>query len=149
MHKYAVFRGIYIFFSIYLAFLDARTGYLPRLLLWGAIAASCLGQFFLGGKMAGINAILGCALGLLIFSLAFFISGKKLGLADVWYAGLLGSVLGPVWWYPAVFAACLAALLFAVTRRRRSVRFIPFMAGGGILALLIGWDSVPGGVGGW
>ncbi|GHV77497.1 hypothetical protein AGMMS49942_23180 [Spirochaetia bacterium] len=92
--------------------------------------------------MAVINAVLGCALGLAIFFLAFFMSGKKLGLADVWYAGLMGSVLGPVWWFPAIIAACLSALIYyAITRRRQPIAFIPFMAAGSILALggLKGW----------
>ncbi|GHV89398.1 hypothetical protein AGMMS50267_17580 [Spirochaetia bacterium] len=149
MLPHAIFRYIYIFFSIYAALTDAKTGSLPRLWLWAAIAVSCLGQLIFGGTIAALIALLGCALGLLIFSLAFFLSGRRLGLADVWYAGLAGSVLGPLWWYPAILAACLAALLFAALRRRRSVRFIPFMAAGSIAALLAGWRSLPGGMSGW
>ncbi|GHV88910.1 hypothetical protein AGMMS50267_12700 [Spirochaetia bacterium] len=90
MHTYAIFRYIYIFFSIYAALTDAKTGSLPR--LWAAIAVSCLGQLIFGGPTAALTAALGCALGLLVFSLAFFLSGRRLGLADVRYAGLAASI---------------------------------------------------------
>jgi prepilin signal peptidase PulO-like enzyme (type II secretory pathway) len=145
MLNYAVFRSIYIILSIYLAYIDIKAGYVSRLLLWGAIGVSCVGQFLLGGNFALLYAILGSILGVVVFFLAFFVSGKKLGLADVWYAGLMGSALGPVWWFPAVFIACFVALIYyAITRSRQPIPFIPCMAIGSILILLVGWNSLPG-----
>jgi len=72
--------------------------------------------------------IAGTMLGLLVFLATYFISGKKLGLADVWYAALIGLVLGPWWWYAAVFCACIAGIIYMLAFKKRKIPFIPLMA---------------------
>ena len=76
----------------------------------------------------------------MVYTLAFFISGKRLGLADIWYSALTGMVLGPVWWYPATGIACISAVVYIVAAGKRRIPFLPFMALGGIsMGLMQGW----------
>jgi prepilin signal peptidase PulO-like enzyme (type II secretory pathway) len=81
--------------------------------------------------------VIGGVLGIIVFLPAFFISGKRLGLADVWYAALSGIVLGPLRWYPAVLLSCVFGFLFIVISRRRSIPFIPCMAAGSGAILIL------------
>ncbi|GHU10127.1 hypothetical protein FACS1894151_09170 [Spirochaetia bacterium] len=130
----AVIYGIFIVFSLGIAVQDYRTGVLSRSFLW------CAGFFFLGIRLfADKNSILsplcGGLLGLGIFLLAFFVSGRKLGLADVWYAGIIGIVTGPLWWYPVIGISCTAAVFYGIHTKKRRFPFIPFMAAGVLLVL--------------
>jgi prepilin signal peptidase PulO-like enzyme (type II secretory pathway) len=129
-----VVYSIFIVFSLGIAVQDYRTGFLPRPLLW------CAGFFFLGiqllmDKNSLLLPVCGCLLGLGIFLLAFLVSGKKLGLADVWYAGIIGIVTGPLWWYPVIIISCMTAIIYGVCAKKRRFPFIPFMAAGVLIVL--------------
>jgi prepilin signal peptidase PulO-like enzyme (type II secretory pathway) len=134
----------FIGFSVFISVKDISTGLIPRILLWSALPCSLLLQYLFFGKNILFNAVFGGVLGCAVFFLAFFISGKRLGLADVWYAGLAGSVLGPVWWYPAMAVSCILAAGYIALFRRRYVPFIPFMAIGSGCFLPAAWGMVPG-----
>jgi prepilin signal peptidase PulO-like enzyme (type II secretory pathway) len=76
-------------------------------------------------------------MGIGLFLLAFFASRRRLGLADVWYSGLIGMVLGPLWWYPAVFAACASVALVVIYLRKPAIPFIPCMALGSLVTVVL------------
>jgi prepilin signal peptidase PulO-like enzyme (type II secretory pathway) len=144
MDKMLMAALVFIIFSFFLSFKDIMTGRVSRFLLWGAISCSFLLQYGIGGRNILFNAVSGCILGLGVFFLVFLVSGKRLGLADVWYAGLAGSVLGPVWWYPAMGLACVLAVVYMLASRRRSVPFIPFMAAGSVCIIPAAWFAAAG-----
>lgn len=137
----AVFTVLYLLLSLYLSIQDIRHGTVSRTLLLLSLAAALGVRVLLRGPAVLPAAAGGAALGLGLFLLAFFWSRKKLGLADVWYAGLIGVVLGPLWWFGGIMLACLLALVFCLFSGRRSVPFIPFMAAGSAAALA--WSGIP------
>jgi hypothetical protein len=119
----------FFLFSVVISIQDAVTGTVSRLWLWTALLAALLLQGVIQAAVP-VAALVGGLLGVTVFFLAFFCSGRRLGLADVWYAGLMGIVLGPLWWYAAIGSACIYSLLFFAATRRRSAAFIPFMTAG-------------------
>jgi len=74
---------------------------------------------------------------LFVFLLAFFVSNKKLGLADIWYSALAGMALGPLCWYAAISIACVLGIGYMFVSKRRQIPFIPFMTLGSIIAIII------------
>ena len=125
------------FFSILIAGADIKTGAVPRAAFVFAF------PFFFTLKIlpAGLTpiwlTIAGLLVGLMFFLLVFFISKKKLGLADVWYSALTGMILGPFWWYAAIGSACFTGIVYMVISKRRIIPFIPFMAAGSIAAVMV------------
>ncbi|MDR1418918.1 MAG: prepilin peptidase [Treponema sp.] len=131
---------MYILFSLFISIYDIKTGMVSRFLLWGALLFFFIVKCFLSGGF--FEAATGGALGILVFLVVFFISRKRLGLADVWYAGLAGIVLGPLWWYPAMALSCLFGILVTVVFRRRVIPFIPCMAAGsGVILSYTFWSK--------
>jgi len=129
--------ALFIIFSFLIAFVDLKTGAVPRLAfalafpIFFALKTILLGWDHLWGSIIGI------LLGLIIFLAVFFILKGKLGLADVWYSALIGMMLGPWWWYAAVSAACFTGIIYMVFSKKRSIPFIPFMAAGSIMTKII------------
>ncbi|MDR1506810.1 MAG: prepilin peptidase [Treponema sp.] len=128
---------LFCLFSVIVAVVDIKTGSIPRFAFLCAFALFFALKLFSEGRELLFLSLAGCGTGIGLFLLAFFVSGKKLGLADVWYSGLIGLVLGPLWWYPATFAACAAGLIWLLGAKRDSIPFIPCMAAGGVVALLV------------
>jgi prepilin signal peptidase PulO-like enzyme (type II secretory pathway) len=139
----ALLKILFLLFSAAIAAADIKTGAVPRM------AFICAFPVFLALRSASDNwnfpwlSILGAIVGLSVFLLAFVLSKKKLGLADVWYSGLMGLVLGLWRWYMAVSIACVLAVLYILFRKKASgswaaAPFIPFMAAGGIAIGLAG-----------
>ena len=115
-------------------------GEIARIHLWVAIIATlCVKEPIAVWENFG-----GAALGILLFSLAYYISKKRLGLADIWFSGFIGAFLGIVKWYAAVSIACILALLFFICGRnkQKTLPFIPFLSIGAcsieLIALLFG-----------
>jgi hypothetical protein len=129
-----IFYLSFILFSIVISVRDAFVGVVSRPCLWGAIFGALLIQWVINAGPPA-TALAGGLVGLAVFSLAFFVSGRRLGLADLWYAALMGIVFGPLWWHIAIGFACVYALLFFLLTRRRSLPFIPFMSVGGFTVL--------------
>jgi prepilin signal peptidase PulO-like enzyme (type II secretory pathway) len=118
---------LFSIFSFAVAVSDIKNGAVPRIAFVFAFPvffALCL----LSGNPHPAAMTAGALLGLVVFLLAFVISGKRLGLADVWYAALAGLVLGPLWWYTAMFCACVAGIVYILVSRRRKIPFLPLMA---------------------
>jgi hypothetical protein len=127
--KEAALLVLYVLFSGYISFLDITTGHVPRLLLWSAVAGALLLKTIIAVKLMPM-ALAGGVLGTGLFLLAYIVSGKKLGLADVWYAALIGVVFGPFLLYASLGVSCVIAIIFILLTKKRSIPFIPFMAAG-------------------
>jgi prepilin signal peptidase PulO-like enzyme (type II secretory pathway) len=136
---YMIISGLVVklFFSIFsfaIAVSDLKTGRLPRIAFVFAFPVFFVLCLLTENSQSVVIMLVGALLGLVIFLLAFFVSGKRLGLADVWYASLIGLVLGPYWWYAAVFCACIAGIVYILVSGRRKIPFIPLMALGSVVA---------------
>ncbi len=118
---------IFLLVSVPAVFQDIRAGEVSRYMLWGGLAAALLVQA-LGSVIPFIQALGGAALGCGVFLSARFITHKKLGLADVWYAGFIGAVLGPFWFFPAIMASCVLGIISFAISRNKQIPFIPCMA---------------------
>ena len=134
----AVFsKVLFAVFSIIIAAADIKTGKVPRLAFVIAFPLF-LGLALLQNELhLPQGALAGALLGLLVFLLAYFVSGKKLGLADVWYSALIGLVLGPWWWYAAMGCACVCGIVYILVSKKRKIPFIPLMAFGSLIMIII------------
>ena len=132
-----VLKIFFIFFSVFVAASDIKNGKVPRVAFVFAFPFFIILRFFLDERFPTWEPVAGCFAGLVIFLLAFFISGKKLGLADVWYSALIGLILGFWWWYAAIAIACITAVVYIGVLKKRRIPFIPFMALGSIAISII------------
>ncbi|GHV12911.1 hypothetical protein FACS189491_06860 [Spirochaetia bacterium] len=131
-----IFLVPYALFSVYISFLDIKTGHVPRLPLWGALALALLFKTVMG---AGLMPVTGGLFGLGVFLLAYRVSKKKLGLADVWYAALIGIVFEPLLLCASLGVSCVIAIAFILLSKKKSIPFIPFMAAGSFSVLPFLW----------
>jgi hypothetical protein len=129
-----VYTLVFAVFSLAIAGADIKTGAVPRVAFIAAFPVFCTLRA-LRGDLSG--ALAGAAIGLGVFALARLITGGRLGLADVWYAGLIGVVAGPLWWYPAILVACVGGIVWILITRQRSIPFIPCMALGGLAVCVV------------
>jgi prepilin signal peptidase PulO-like enzyme (type II secretory pathway) len=136
----ALSKLLFFLFSAAVAFMDIKTGAVPRIAFVLAFPL-----FFILKLVSDAPlwpSIAGALAGLSVFLLAFFISKKKLGLADVWYSSLIGLALGLWHWYIAVSFACLLGIAYILLLKKPfsfkpSIPFIPFMAAGAAAAVII------------
>jgi prepilin signal peptidase PulO-like enzyme (type II secretory pathway) len=129
-----VVKILFSIFSFAIAVSDLKTGAVSRIAFVFAFPVFfvlCLLSF---NSQSAVVMFAGALLGLAVFLLTYIISGKKLGLADVWYASLIGLVLGPWLWYAAMFCACIAGIAYILVSGRRKIPFIPLMALGSVVA---------------
>ena len=135
-----VVKILFSVFSIVIALSDIKTGAVPRIAFVFAFPVLFVLCMLSGNPHSVIVMLSGALPGLAVFLIAFVISGKKLGLADVWYSALAGLVLGVKYWYAAVTAACVAAAIWILVLKRGRIPFIPFLALGSISMLIFqGW----------
>jgi len=135
-----VWKLLFTSFSIAIAVSDIKTGMVPRIFFIIALPIFLLIIILCSDQYPFWVFLMGAFLGLLIFTIAYFISGRRLGLADIWYSGLIGLLLGPLWWYPAIGIACLAGMIWIVVCKKRRIPFIPCMAfGSAAIIILQGW----------
>jgi len=125
---------LFSIFSFAIAFSDIKTGMVPRIAFVFAFPVFVVLCLLSEVSHPPEVLALGVMLGLFVFLAAYFVSGKKLGLADVWYSALIGLVLGPWLWYAAVSCACIAGIIFMLVSKKRKIPFIPLMAIGSIAA---------------
>jgi len=119
---------LFSIFSFAIAVSDLKTGGVPRIAFGFAFPVFFVLCLLFGISSSVLIMLAGALLGLSVFLLAFMVSGKRLGLADVWYAALIGLVLGPWLWYAAMFCACIAGIVYILVSGRRKIPFIPLMA---------------------
>jgi len=125
---------LFSIFSFAISVSDLKTGAVPRIAFVFAFPVFFVLCLLSGNSYSATIMLAGALLGLSVFFLAFIISGKNLGLADVWYSALIGLVLGPWWWYEAMFCACIAGIVYIHVSGRRKIPFIPLMALGSVAA---------------
>jgi leader peptidase (prepilin peptidase) / N-methyltransferase len=123
---------LFSIFSFAIAVSDLKTRMVPRIVFVSAFPVFFVLCLLFGNSSSALIMLAGALLGFSIFLLAFIISGKKLGLADVWYAALIGLVLGPWLWYAAMFCACIGGIAYILVSGRRKIPFIPLMALGSV-----------------
>jgi len=128
-----IWKLFFVIFSVAIAAADIKTGRVPRLAFIFAFPLFFILKLLLDEHLPAWEPVVGGLAGFSIFLLVFFISGKKLGLADVWYSGLIGIVLGPWWWYAAMGSACIAGIIYFLISKQRRIPFIPLMALGSII----------------
>ncbi|MCL2832217.1 MAG: hypothetical protein FWD78_03515 [Treponema sp.] len=124
---------LFTLFSAGISAADIKTGAVPRI-----VFALAFPFFFIIGGLADsviitTESAAGLFAGLLVFLTAYFLSGKKLGLADVWYSALIGMVFGLEQWFIAAGYACAAGVILIIISKRKVIPFIPCMAAGSIL----------------
>ena len=129
-------KAFFIVFSLFISILDFKTGEVPRLAFIFAFPALFTMALFSESHLPK-KALAGALLGLFVFLLAYLISGKKLGLADVWYSALIGMMLGPLGWYAAIINACISGAFFMLVSKKRQIPFIPFLAFGSTIMAVI------------
>ena len=129
----ALITVLFVIFSCLIALGDIKTESVPRIAFVIAIPVFLALKLLPRSQYTLFDSLAGLFAGLATFLLAFFVSGGKLGLADVWYSALAGLVLGPGNWYAAMDFACAAGMVFILVSGRRSIAFIPFMALGSII----------------
>ena len=137
-----LFRLFFTFFSVIIAGADIKNGEVPRLAFILAFPVFFIMKFLINGRIMITESIAGAAAGFLVFILAFIITNKKLGLADVWYSALTGMALGTWQWYLSTLFACVTGvfiiLIISKNISKKQIPFIPCMAAGNILIFLTG-----------
>jgi len=128
-----LWKLLFALFSGAIAYADIKTGRVPRIAFIVAFPFFFILKLLLHEHIPAWESIAGGLAGLLIFLSAYYISGRKLGLADIWYSALIGLVLGPWWWYAAIGGACTAGIIYFLISRRRQIPFIPLMALGSVV----------------
>ena len=120
------------------AVIDIATRRLPnRLVGSGAVIAA----FIAVATHSTVDAAIGAAVFCTPLLIAHLIDPGGLGFGDVKLGAALGIAVGSVDWrfvLPALGTACVAALVWAVVRRVRSVAFGPALVGGAATMLVIG-----------
>ena len=129
-----VFISLFAIFSVLVSAADIKTGMVPRAAFAAAFPLFLALKTLLAINKSPIEGIGGAVLGLFVFLLARYLSGGKLGLADVWYSALIGLVLGPLWWHAAIGLACVLGALYILVSKRQQIPFTPLMAIGSITA---------------
>jgi prepilin signal peptidase PulO-like enzyme (type II secretory pathway) len=133
-------KTLFFLFSLVIAIFDLKKGIVPRVVFLLAFPVFFVLHLLKADNYPLYVAFTGAFLGFIIFILAFFISGRKLGLADIWYSSLIGLVLGPVWWFPAIGIACLSGASWIIISKKHRIPFIPCMAIGGVsISFMQGW----------
>jgi len=118
--------SIFVLICVYFSYQDIVYGEIKRIYLYAAIAvALCVKAPATAWESFG-----GAVIGMLLFALAYHISGKRLGIADIWFSGFIGAFLGIIKWYAAVSIGCILALLFFICSRNKlkELPFIPFLS---------------------
>lgn len=135
---------LYVAFLLAVLVIDLERRRVLNVLL-APMAIAALALSLLPGQPGLLNALLGGALGLLLFGVLAFIGRGALGMGDVKLAGVIGFMLG----YPAglyalvggIFLAGVAALGLLLTRRatrKSTMAYAPYMAVGAIVTLWVG-----------
>ena len=128
---------LFIIFSIIISGSDIKSGTVPRIAFIIIFPFFFIYKLLLDEEVKFMESFTGFLAGLLIFLIVYFISRRRLGLADVWYSALIGLVLGIWKWYAAIGIACVLGILYICAIKQHKIPFIPFMAMGSIVINII------------
>ena len=113
---------VFAVFSVFMTVQDIKTQKVSRwcsiVLLIAMVAARLF--FCVGEERVGFVA--SAAIGLLVFEAVRLVTKKKLGLADVFYSGSVGALLGFNYWLATCAIACVAAAGLIYFRVRKAGR---------------------------
>ncbi len=118
-YEYAV-CAVFFVMSIVMAIQDIKTQKVSRvfsiILLSAMVAARII--FTEGNEKVGFIA--SAVIGLVLYEAVRLITKKKLGLADVFYSGSAGALLGFDMWLASCAIACVAAVCVIAYRVRKA-----------------------------
>ena len=126
----------FITFSVLFSLFDIITGGVPRITFILALPFLIMLKIINNGLTNFHESIIAFLAGLIIFLISYFLSMKRLGLADVWYSALIGLVMGLRYWYAVIGIACITGCIFIMMSKQRKIPFIPFMAMSSIIILM-------------
>lgn len=135
-----------------LGYIDARTKYLPSMIIWptyGLVGLALLVAAVVTGEWSALVwAVVASAISFGGFALLWLVFPGGVGFGDVRLAGLLGLALGWLGWGEVIAGLYLGFLLGAVVgivlrlarilKRRELFPFGPFMLVGALLGVLLG-----------
>ena len=137
MASMILIRFLFALFSALISGADIKTLAVPRMAFIIAFPFFIILKALLYKEDLLLESVSGVLAGLIVFLLAWFFSGKRLGLADVWFSSLIGLVLGPWWWYAAIGLSCVAGAIYIMAVKGRQIPFIPCMAFGSIVISIL------------
>lgn len=80
----------------------------------------------------------GAFIAFVLFEAVRLITNKQLGFADVLWAAIGGAMIGAIWWLSGAFLACIAGLIFFLTRKEeKPLPFIPFLCSATVFMWLL------------
>jgi leader peptidase (prepilin peptidase)/N-methyltransferase len=135
-----------------LGYIDARTRYLPSIIIWptyAVVAVGLLGAALATGEWGSLRrAAIAGAIGFGVFYVLWFAFPRGVGFGDVRLSGLLGLALGWLGWgqfvsglYGGFFLGAVVGIVLIVGRvmtRKQMVPFGPFMLAGALAGVLLG-----------
>lgn len=119
------FLAVILLDLLAIAWCDARFRVVPTLLVWPGIA---LGVGFRAVRGEWVHLAAGLATAGLLALLSLVLGEERAGLGDAEVFGLVGLALGPAVVYVLALAS-VAAGLYGLARRLRTVAVVPFVAG--------------------
>ena len=131
------YKILFALFSLLIAWRDIKTGLVPRIVFIFALPFFFTLRLLLFEKKFLMEYIIGIMAGFIIFMFVYFLTERKLGLADVWYSTLIGLILGPWLWYAAIAISCVVGVIFIKAAKQRQIPFIPCMAFGSIVICIL------------
>ena len=138
----AISALVFSYFSLIVSYLDIKHGEIPR--EFSIFMLFCVFFTKLSSPLyTVIIPISGALFAGFIFSLVYFTTKKKLGIADIWYAIGSGFVLGIKSFIISVLFACITAFIFFIVvhfiqkkgKQEKSIPFIPFLSLGYFFSL--------------
>ncbi|MGW6281631.1 prepilin peptidase [Kribbella sp. NPDC055071] len=135
-----------------LGYIDARTRYLPSVIIWPSyalIGLALLGAAVVSGEWGSLRrAVIAAAIGFGVFYLLWFAFPRGVGFGDVRLSGLLGLALGWLGWgqfasglYGGFFLGAIVGIVLIVGKvmtRKQMVPFGPFMLAGALAGVFLG-----------
>lgn len=149
------FLAGFIAVSIPLAVSDIKTRTVSRNASIIALLLMTMPSVLLPDLMGTVASVAVIAAAVLVFEAVRLITGKKLGLADVFYSGTMAAFLGGQKWLAACGMACVSGALFLLLRHamqkksagtdsetlpagmNQPIPFIPFLACSSVLVEII------------
>ena len=113
---------VFTAFSIFMSVQDIKTQKVSRWCSVALLVAAVVARLVFWRGEERVGYVASAAIGLVVFWAVRLITKKKLGLADVFYSGSAGALLGFDMWLAACAIACVAAAGVIYLRVRKVTR---------------------------
>lgn len=114
---------------------DIKKSKVSNLVLISGFVLMILCNFFLDRKHF-LTSLISIAIMVFVYIIIKFIVNKKLGFGDVLYGIFQGACLSPVFIWLCLMFETVSASAFLLTSGKKIIPFIPFMAGGLLIAMI-------------